>query len=106
MTEEFQQRTYSMFWPVLIFMAAFALSCFYQLAQLLEQRDTLSKRYTAEAVNLPKAQEAQNRLVALMNDLVTTGAKDPNAAQIIQEAKAAGIIHEKQNAAAAPASTP
>jgi hypothetical protein len=110
MSEEYQQPVYvpvqqperpgySAFWPMLIFLIAFLLSCFYQLAQVFAQRDLISRRYNAEVVNLPKAQDAQNRLVALVNDLVTTSAKDPNAAQIVQEAKQAGILHDKPGAA-------
>ena len=111
MAEEFEEHSYTAFWPVLIFLIAFACSCFYQLYEVLDQRDALNKRYTAESVNLPKAAAAQNRLVAFMNDLVTTGTKDPAAAQIVQEAKQAGIIRDNPNASsgaapAAPAPTP
>jgi len=95
MSDEIQERRYSGFWPLLIFLVAFVLSNSYQLILVFEQRDALARRYNAEYLNLPKAQDAQNRLVALVNDLVATSAKDANAAQIIQEAKQAGILHDK-----------
>jgi hypothetical protein len=99
MNEQLEERRYSVFWPILIFLVAFAISSFYQLSQLVHQHEVLQQRYTAEAASLPKAQEAQNRLVSLINDLVSTGAKDPNAALVVQEAKQAGILHEKPPAA-------
>jgi hypothetical protein len=99
MNEQLEERRYSVFWPILIFLVAFAVSSFYQLSQLVSQHELLQRRYTAEAASLPKAQEAQNRLVALINDLVSTSAKDPNAALVVQEAKQAGILHEKPPAA-------
>jgi hypothetical protein len=98
MSEEFEVRRFSVFWPLLIFLAAFAFSCFYQTYQVVEQRSAINQRYEAEAVNLPNAKEAQNRLVALINDLVATSSKDPAAAQIVKEVKAAGILRDNPNA--------
>ncbi len=91
---------------MLIFLAAFALSCIYQLSQVLEQRSLLVSRYSAEAVNLPRAEEARDRLVGLVNDLIATSAKDPNAALIVQEAKQAGILHDKSSSTNSAPSNP
>ncbi len=91
---------------MLIFLVAFAFSCLYQITQVLGQHNLLAKQYKAEAVNLPAAQEAQKRLVAFLNDLITTGAKDPAAAQIIREVKEAGIIRDSAKTNAAPATNP
>lgn len=106
MAEEYSERSYSVFWPVVIFQVAFMLSCFYQIGQVMVERDALQKRLTAEAVNLPKAQDAQNRLVALINDLASTAAHDQNAALIVEEARQAGIIRDNASATAAPNSAP
>jgi len=101
MSEEYTpERTYSAFWPMLIFLVAFIISSFYQLYEVLEHRSAVNKQYDMESVNLPKAQAAQTQLVSLMNDLLATAAKDANAAQIVREAKQAGIIRDR-----APGST-
>jgi hypothetical protein len=109
MADEFEEPQYSAFVPILIFLIAFAISGFYQVYEVLLQRDALNTRYNAEAPNISKATDAQNRLVAFMNDLVATAGKDANAAQIIQEAKQAGIIRENakgtNGAPAAPAAS-
>jgi hypothetical protein len=97
---------YTGFWPILIFLTAFAFSSFYQIAQVLEQHSLLNQQYNAEAVNIPKAKDAQKRLVDLLNDLITTGAKDPSAAQIVREVKEAGIIRDSAKTNAAPATNP
>jgi hypothetical protein len=100
MSEEYTtpERSYSAFWPVLIFLAAFAISCFYQLYEVSAHRSFLQKQYATAQPDIKKAEDTQARLVALMNDLLTTATKDTNAAQIIHEAKQAGIIRERQPA--------
>ena len=96
MSEEFtRERTYSAFWPILIFLTAFTISSVYQLYGVLAQRSYFASQYQAVASDLPKAQAAQSRLVALMNDLLSTSAKDNNAALIIREAKQAGILRDR-----------
>ena len=97
MSEEFEDRKYTAFWPILIFMVAFALSCFYQLYQVVEQQGQLSKRAAAAETEVPKAKQVAERFVALMNDLMATSKTDPNATKIIQEAMQAGIIRQKPN---------
>jgi hypothetical protein len=101
MSDDTEEQSYSAFWPVLILLAAFAISYFYQLFEVISERGMVDKQYEQLAPNISKAQAAQDRLVALMKDLVATSAKDPNAARIVAEAKQAGIIRERP----APAST-
>jgi hypothetical protein len=106
MSDENPERSYSAFWPVLILLAAFAVSYFYQLFEVISQRSMIDKQYAQMEPNISKAQAAQDRLVKLMQDLVATSAKDPNAARIVNEAKQAGIIRERPptaNTNAAPA---
>ena len=106
MSEEYPERSYSAFWPVLILLVAFAISYFYQLFEVISQRSAIDRQYAQLAPDISKAQAAQDRLVALMKDLVATSAKDPNAARVVQAAKQAGIIRERPAAAstnAAPA---
>jgi hypothetical protein len=95
MSDENSERSYSAFWPVLILLAAFAGSYFYQLFEVISQRSMIDKQYAQMEPNISKAQAAQDRLVKLMQDLVATSAKDPNAARIVNEAKQAGIIRER-----------
>ena len=101
MSDDQNERSYSAFWPVLILLTAFAISYFYQLYEVISQRGMIDRQYEQLAPSLPKAQAAQDRLVALMKDVVATSARDPNAALIVREAKQAGIIRERP----APAST-
>jgi hypothetical protein len=95
MSEEFEDRKYTAFWPILIFMVAFALSCFYQLYEVVEQHSALIKRADAAEVNVGAAKRVAERFVTLVNALVATSKTDPNATKIIQEAIQAGIIREK-----------
>jgi hypothetical protein len=111
MSEEYTpERSYSAFWPILIFLTAFAISCFYQLYEVSAHRHYLQTQFSAAQPDIKKAEDTQARLVALMNDLLSTATKDANAAQIIHEAKQAGIIRERQagdtNAAPAAATNP
>jgi len=106
MSDDPSERSYSAFWPVLILLAAFAISYFYQLFEVISQRSMVDRQYAQLAPDVSKAQAAQDRLVALMKDVVATSAKDPNAALVVREAKQAGIIRERPPTAstnAAPA---
>jgi hypothetical protein len=97
MSEDFpNERSYSAFWPIVIFLAAFAISSFYQLYEVAAHRSYVNSQLVTAEPTLKNAKAAQDRLVALMNDLLATGSKDSNAAQIIREAKQAGIIRERQ----------
>lgn len=110
MSEEYPaERSYSAFWPLAVFLVAFVLLSFYQLYGVLAQRSYFNSQYEKAEPNLPKADEARNRLSALVNDLISISHKDNNALQILREAAQAGIIHQapSTNAApAAPAATP
>lgn len=102
MSEDFpNDRSYSAFWPVLIFLIAFAVSSFYQLYEVSAHISYVNGQLVAAEPTLKNAKDAQDRLVSLMNDLLATANKDSNAEQIISEAKRAGIIRERQNSDAA-----
>ena len=110
MSDELSDRSYSAFWPVLILVAAFTISNFYQLYELIAHRSAVKHQIDLGMPNVPKAQAAQDRLVSLLKDLVNTAQKDPNALQIVREATQAGIVRERPNAPApstnAPAASP
>jgi hypothetical protein len=97
MSEEYTtpERSYSAFWPVLIFLAAFAMLSFYQFYEVQAHRSYLQKQFAAAQPEIKKAEDTQSRLVSFMNDLLTTASKDTNAAQIVHEAKQAGILRER-----------
>lgn len=97
MSEEYIERPYSAFWPIVIFLTAFVLSCFYQLYEVEAHRSAVNTQIVNAAPSLKNAQAAQDRLVALMNDLIATSKTDNNAAAIIREAKQAGILRERPN---------
>jgi hypothetical protein len=97
MSEESTERTYSAFWPMVIFLGAFALSCFYQLYEIEAHRSAVNGEIEAAALTLKNAQAAQDRLGALINDLSSTAKMDPNAAAIIREAEQAGMLRVRSN---------
>jgi hypothetical protein len=98
MSEDFpDERSHSAFWPVLIFLVAFAISSFYQLYEVISHSSYVNSQLVQAEPTLKSAKVAQDRLVALMNDLISTSTKDSNAAQIIREAKQAGFIRERPN---------
>jgi hypothetical protein len=97
MSEETTERTYSAFWPMVIFLAAFALSCFYQLYEVEAHRNAVNGEIEAAAPTLKNAQAAQDRLGALISDLNSTAKTDNNAAAIIREAEQAGMLRVRPN---------
>jgi len=97
---------YSAFWPVTIVLAAFAISYIYQIVELISHRSYVNGQYVQVAQNIPKAQEAHDRLVALIDDLAKTSQKDPNAVQILRLSAQSGIIHERPNVPAATNAAP
>lgn len=104
MSEEYTtERSYTAFWPLVIFLVAFVLLTFYQLYGVLAQRSYFNDQYDKAEPNIQKADEARNRLSALVNDLISVSSKDNNAMQIIREAAQAGIIHQAPGTNAAPA---
>jgi transcription initiation factor TFIIIB Brf1 subunit/transcription initiation factor TFIIB len=103
MSEESTERTYSAFWPMVLFLAAFAISCFYQLYEVEAHRNAVNGEIEAAAPTLKNAQAAQDRLGALINDLSSTAKIDNNAAAIIREAEQAGMLRVRSNPDTVPA---
>ena len=98
------ERSYSAFWPVLIFLVIALLCYLYQLHAIISQRSAVDQQLQQAQVEVPQAKAAQDRLLALINDLAktaTTGHNE-NAMRIMNEAKQAGIFSIRPNA---PAST-
>jgi len=95
MSDELSDRPYSAFWPVLILVATFTISNVYQLFELLSHRSAVDHQIELATPNIPKAQAAHDRLVALLKDVVATAQKDPNALQVVREATQAGIIRQR-----------
>jgi hypothetical protein len=92
---------FSAFWPMAILLAAFAISFIYQIVELVSHRNAVNREYTQAAQSIPKAQAAQDRLVALIKDLAKAAPKDANAMQVMRLSAQSGIIRER-----APTSTP
>ncbi len=106
MSDELSEPSYSAFWPVLILVAAFTISNFYQLYERTAHWSAVNHQIATNKPIVAKAQAAQDRLVALLKDLVATAQKDPNAAQIMREVTQAGIVRERQNPPATSTNTP
>jgi type II secretory pathway component PulL len=111
MPEEYpaeSERSYSAFWPLLIFLAAFVLVTFYQFYGILAQRSLINKQYDLEAPNAQKADDARAQFSSIVKDLVATSNKDNNAALVLRQGMQAGFLHPEQNtnAAAAASATP
>jgi hypothetical protein len=90
---------YSAFWPVAIVLAAFAVSFLVHIIGISGQRSEIDRQYKQIAPNIPKAQQAQDRLLALLDDLAKTGEKDPkdpNALQVVRLALQNGFIRQGQ----------
>jgi predicted negative regulator of RcsB-dependent stress response len=96
---------YSPFWPLTIVLLGFTLWLGYQIFISTQQRMASNSQLNQMVPTLQQADTAQKRLVALMQDLAQTSAKDPYANQIIKQAIAAGLlrVNPTTNAAAAPA---
>jgi hypothetical protein len=107
MTDELPERTFSAFVPVLILLLALTISNGIQVYALLAQRSQVTHQLDQAVPNIPKAQAAHDRLVALLKDLVSTAqAGDTNARTVVMEATQAGIIRQRPASAstnAAPA---
>lgn len=78
-------RTYSAFWPLLIFFIGAAAWLVYQISETDNLR-RLNNRAVAEI--LPEGEQAltaKKKLFALVQDLNQLSTKDPAAAQILRE---------------------
>jgi hypothetical protein len=86
---------YSAFWPLVILLAAFAISFIYQVVELISHRSYVNHEYAQASQSIPKAQAAQDRLVALIKDIAKAAPKDPNAMQVLRLSAQSGIIRER-----------
>jgi len=105
MSDEISERSYSAFWPVLILVATFTISNFYQLYELLSHKSAVDQQIEQIKPNIPKAQAAHDRLIALLKDVLATAQKDPNALLVVREATQAGIVRQRPPAAGATTAT-
>jgi len=97
------EPAYSTFWPLLILLVGLILWFGYQAYSAYAQKSALNDQFDAALPQIQQAQGLQQKLYALAQDLIQTGAKDPYAAQIVKEAN----IQVRPNGnAAAPAATP
>ena len=81
--------------PGPFFLGAFLLSYLTSLYGVISDRNQVMKTYNAEARRwCPRRKLCRPRLRSLINDLLVTSSKDANAAQVIREAKQAGILRD------------
>jgi len=106
MSEEYEEIPLSPFWPLLIVLGALLIWSGFNIYQLNLQRTFTAAQMEQMGQPLNNAQAAQSRLIALMNDLIQTASKDQAAAQIVNQAKAAGILRLNPNASGNASSAP
>jgi hypothetical protein len=80
------EEGYSAFWPLFILLAGLFLWAGFQTYSSFRQNSNLNAQLEAAAPTVKEAQEAQNKLYGLAQDLLQTSAKDNYAAQIVKEA--------------------
>jgi hypothetical protein len=95
MSDEYPERSYSAFWPVVILLAAFAIFFCVQLYLVIENRSRAVHQLEVNEPNVPKAAAFHDRLTALLKDLIATSQKDANAATVVREALQAGILRQR-----------
>ncbi len=87
---EYSQETvlvpaYTAFWPSLILMVALILWTGYQAFSNYRQEANLNDVLGKSAQAISASQKVDERLVALVQDLVQTSAHDASAAQIVRD---------------------
>jgi hypothetical protein len=94
MSDELPERSYSAFWPVLIILAAFVISYSIQLFEVISSRSSIVHQLDLDKpdVTVPNAEAVHQRFGKLVEDLVQTAQKDPNAALVVRQAIQAGIL--------------
>ena len=106
MTDEFHERSYSAFVPMLILTLALLITFAFQLYAVVTTRSQAIHRLEQVMPSIPNAQAAHDRYVALVKDLVATSQKDQNATLIVTELKRAGILRDRPTAAAGTNAAP
>jgi cytoskeletal protein RodZ len=119
MSEEYDNEStstsaYSPFYPLLILLVGLIIWSGYQVFMANQQRSANAAQIAQAMPQIVQAQNIKDRYVALMKDLIETAGKDPQAAGIVKEATAAGLLRVQQPppgadtnapAASAPADT-
>ncbi len=88
MSEEFNIVTpprYSSFFPLVIFFIGYLTWSLFQTYQLNTTRVALASQEIASQNLVKNSEEAQNKLVAMGQDLVQLSATDPAAAQVVND---------------------
>jgi cytoskeletal protein RodZ len=101
MSEEYDNEsstTFSPFYPLLILLVGLILWSGYQVFMANSQRSANAAQIQAAMPSITQAQNVKDRYVSLMKDLIETASKDPQAAQIVKEATAAGLLRVQQPA--------
>ena len=100
MSDDDSSPSHTAFWPVAIFLGTLAFTSIFQLVEIISHCSAVNEQYAQAAPNIPKAQAARDRLIALVKDLANQ--TDPNAGLVLQQAQRTGILHER---ATTPADT-
>ena len=114
MSEEYDNQnetvTFSPFIPILIVLIGLIGWTGYQVFMANSQRSTSAATVQQAMPTIQQAQNIKDQYIGLMKDLIDTAQKDPQAAQIVKEAQAAGLLRVQQpaatNGAAASAPAP
>ena len=105
MSDEYDNESFSPFWPLAILLTGLVIWSGYQVYAVNSQRSIYDQQFQGAVPTITQAQGISKKYVDLMKDLVETSAKDQYAAQIVKEATAAGWIHVQPNAGGTNATT-
>jgi hypothetical protein len=110
MSDEYEtsDEQFSAFWPLLILIIGLLLWSGFQAYSTFRQCSNFNAELENAGPTVKAAQEAQSKLYTLAQDLLQTGTKDANAAQIVKEAniqvRAPAANSDSGAGAAAPSS--
>lgn len=88
---------YSLFIPLVILIGGFVAWFIYQDYLINGQRIHLKDELSHAEPIVGRAQQAKSRFASLVQDIVETGTKDANAAQIVTQLKKAGILVDRRD---------
>jgi hypothetical protein len=109
MSEEYDNEStpaYSAFYPLLILLVGIIIWAGYQVYMANSQRSATAAQIQQAMPSIVQAQNIKDRYVSLMKDLIETAGKDQQAAQIVKEATAAGLLRVQQPAPGADTNAP
>ena len=93
MSSDESYPSHTSFWPLAIFLGTLTFTSIFQLVQIIGHCSAVNEQYAQAAPNIPKAQAARDRLIALVKDLASQ--KDPNAGLVLEQAQRTGILHQQ-----------